>query len=166
MGSSGQTGPTQLTVSVEPLESSDAQSLIRALDGYLSNLYPPEDNFTHVATEELRGERGAFLVARDDGVAVGCGAIRRLSPSTAEVKRMFVVPGNRGRGVGKAILDELVSWAAAAGVSTVVLETGERQEEAVRLYERFGFSPIPCFGAYADSAQSVCYEKAIDSNAT
>jgi putative acetyltransferase len=62
-----------------------------ALDDYLNGLYPPEDNFLDVAADELTDGRGTFLIAREDGIAVGCGAVRRISSTTAEVKRMFVV---------------------------------------------------------------------------
>jgi GNAT superfamily N-acetyltransferase len=133
--------------------------LLRALDDYLNGLYRPEENFLDLPAEDISDGRGTFLVARQNGVAVGCGAVRRLSSTTAEVKRMFVGPPARGGGVGQSILAELEAWAVAAGMSRLVLEAGDRQTDAIRLYERSGFHPIPCFGEYADAHLSRCYEK-------
>lgn len=90
-----------LTISAEPPDSGDARRLISELDDYLNSLYPPEDNFTELPAED------AFLIARIDDVAVGCGAVRFLDAETAEVKRMYVVPTARSRGVGRRIMEEL-----------------------------------------------------------
>ena len=148
-----------VTISAEPFGSTEARRLMVALDDYLNGLYPPKDNFLDVRAEELSDGRGTFLIAREDGVAVGCGAVRRISFTTAEVKRMFVDASARERGIGRRILADLEAWALAAGMTRLVLETGGRQDEAIRLYERFGFIAIPCFGKYADSEQSRCFEK-------
>jgi putative acetyltransferase len=147
------------SISPEPLDAPDSRRLLRALDDYLNGLYRPEENFLDLAAEDVSDGRGTFLVARQDGVAVGCGAVRRLSPTTAEVKRMFVDGAARGRGLGRRILAELEEWAAAAGVTRLVLEAGDSQTEAIRLYEGAGFRPIPCFGEYADAHLSRCFEK-------
>jgi GNAT superfamily N-acetyltransferase len=72
---------------------------------------------------------------------------------------MFVVPSARERGIGGNILADLEAWAIAAGMTRIVLETGDRQDAAIRLYERCGFVAIPCFGKYADSKSSRCFEK-------
>jgi len=150
-----------VVVSIGPArpDSPEALELTSALNEYLSALYPPEENFLAFADDEVGGKRGVFLVAREGDRAVGCGAVRRLSTSTAELKRMFVRPEARGRGVGKRLLAELESWSAQAGVSRLVLETGVRQSEAMALYESLGYHRIPCFGEYAGSRQSLCYEK-------
>jgi GNAT superfamily N-acetyltransferase len=94
-----------------------------------------------------------------DGHAVGCGALRRLDPATGEIKRMYVAPSARGGGVGARILAELERHARALGLRRLVLETGERQASAVRLYERAGFVRIPCFGEYAAAPLSLCMGK-------
>jgi putative acetyltransferase len=149
----------QATVSPEPLNAPDSRRLLRTLDDYLNGLYHPDENFLDLPAEDVSGGRGTFLVARQDGVAVGCGAVRCLSPTTGEVKRMFVDGAVRGGGLGRRILAELEAWAAAAGLTRLVLEAGDRQTEAIRFYERSGFSPIPCFGEYADAPLSRCFEK-------
>ena len=150
-----------VTIAVADLSGPEGRPLLVALDEYLNGLYPPEANFLEVPAGDLGGDRGVFLVACADGEPVGCGAIRRLSPTTAEVKRMFVLPAARGRGLGRRILAELEGWAAATGITRLVLETGDRQPEALHLYRRAGFVPVPCFGPYAAAPLSRCFEKAI-----
>jgi GNAT superfamily N-acetyltransferase len=149
----------KLTVTTEDLSCPHASALLRELDEYLNDLYEPEDNFFELAPEEVDGHRGIFVVARDDGTPVGCAAARRISPSTAELKRMFVVPAARGKGTGRAILGQLEAWARSEGLSRLVLECGLLQREAVTLYTSVGFVQIPCFGEYADAPLSVCYAK-------
>ena len=95
------------------------------------------------------------LVARDDdGTAIGCGALRHLGDGAAEVKRMYVAPGARGRGVGKAVLAGLEDAAPDRGWTTLRLETGPRQPEAVGLYAAAGYRPIAAFGGFVDAADA------------
>ncbi|WP_328462294.1 GNAT family N-acetyltransferase [Actinoplanes sp. NBC_00393] len=103
-----------------------------------------------------------FLVALDSaGRAVGCGALRRLDADSAEVKRMYVEPGSRGSGVSTAILHALEAAALDRGWTTIRLETGPAQPDAMRFYEREGYTEILPFGAYVGSDVSVCYERAL-----
>jgi GNAT superfamily N-acetyltransferase len=106
------------------------------------------------------------LVARsDDGVAVGCGALRALGGAVAEIKRMYVVPSARGRGVSKAVLAGLEEAARRRGWRTLRLETGPRQPEAVALYSGAGYRPIEAFGAYVaapDAEDSLFFERRLD----
>jgi len=80
---------------------------------------------------------------------------------SAEVKRMYVEPELRGRGIAKLILDHLEATALDMGIHRLVLETGIYQAEAIGLYRRMGFDPVPCWGEYADALTSVCFEKSI-----
>jgi len=80
---------------------------------------------------------------------------------TAEVKRMYVVPAARGRGLAREILAHLEATAAAAGAEAIILETGLRQPEAMALYESSGYLPIPAFGYYKDSPLNRCYAKSL-----
>jgi GNAT superfamily N-acetyltransferase len=102
-----------------------------------------------------------FLVADDDGVPVGCGGLRAIDGSHGEIKRMYVAPAARGTGVATAILRRLEDEARAFGWERLVLETGERQPDAMRFYEREGFTRIPLYGHYVDSAISRCYGKTL-----
>ncbi|HVP74884.1 MAG TPA: GNAT family N-acetyltransferase [Gaiellaceae bacterium] len=102
---------------------------------------------------------GVFLVVREDGRAIGCGGVCRFDETRAELKRMYVVPEARGRGLGRRLLDELEAEARRLGYTGIVLETGDRQPEALGLYESAGYERIPCYGVYATRALSLCFEK-------
>jgi putative acetyltransferase len=102
---------------------------------------------------------GVFLVVRDDGRAVACGGICRFDATRAELKRMYVLPEARGRGLGRRLLVELEAQAGRLGYHGIVLETGEAQREALGLYVSAGYESIPCYGVYAARAWSRCFEK-------
>ena len=110
-----------------------------------------------VAAEQFSGEHGTFLVARLENLDVGCGGLRLLREGVGEVKRMYVEPAARGRGVARALLRGLLDHARAAGLGRVQLETGELQPEAVALYESEGFEPIEPYGHYRDDPRSLCF---------
>ena len=148
------------SIAAEPFDSDDARRLIAALDAGLAELYPPEQRFgPNLKAEHLEGGRGTFLVARDGKRAVGCGAIRMLDRRTAEAKRMYVEPDQRGKGVGWAVLAGLEAAAKQLGVRRLVLETGIHQHAALSLYRRAGFTQVACWGEYASSPTSICFEK-------
>jgi GNAT superfamily N-acetyltransferase len=149
-----------LIVRREPLTSSTAAVLIQALNAELSGLYP-EPGATHfrLDPDEVADGRGAFVVALLDGRPLGCGAVRRLDPGAAELKRMYVAPDARGQGIGRALLSELEHEARRFGARRLLLETGIRQEAALALYRKTGFAVIPAFGEYLDSPTSVCMAK-------
>jgi len=101
------------------------------------------------------------VLAYDGKHAIGCGAFRPYETGTVEIKRMFVQPGQRGKGVAWQILGELEKWAAELQISTCVLETGKKQPEAIRLYKKSGYSIIPSYGQYVNVENSVCMKKII-----
>lgn len=105
------------------------------------------------------GDMSIFFVAYDGADAIGCGGLRTLDERHGEIKRMYVVPERRGSGVASAILRHLEVEARSCAWNRLVLETGEEQPDAMRFYEREGYTPIPNFGYYADSDLSRCYEK-------
>jgi len=90
---------------------------------------------------------------------VACGAYRPMSPDVAEIKRMYVDPDYRCRGLGRRILRELEGRARRDGYARARLETGTLQPEAIRLYERAGYHRIDCYGLYVGNPRSVCFEK-------
>ena len=104
-----------------------------------------------------------FVIARGDGAAVGCAAIRPLSDQIAEVKRMYVRPSARRSGVARAIMRVLEQLARDDGFNELWLETGRRQPAAIRLYESLGYTRIAAFGDYKDDPVSVCYAKVLRS---
>ena len=144
------------------MDSAPAQELLGRLNSELSERYPEEgaNHFTLDPSDVTPG-RGLFVLGFLDGVAVGCGAVRRLHGGDAEIKRMYVAPTARRRGVGRAILAELEVEALALGAKRLVLETGARQPEALSLYRRHSFDVIPNFGPYVDSPLSVCMAKTL-----
>jgi GNAT superfamily N-acetyltransferase len=144
----------------EEITSPIARALIADLNAELSALYPEEGaNHFRLDAEEVESGRGAFVVARAGGRTVGCGAVRRIDPATAELKRMFVKRAARGQGIGRLLLAALEGEALLLGARRLVLETGERQAEALTLYGRAGFVRIPAFGPYVGSPLSVCMGK-------
>ncbi|WP_157551107.1 GNAT family N-acetyltransferase [Nocardioides jensenii] len=111
---------------------------------------------------------GSFFVAYLDDEPVASGAWRRRddvlalgSRTTAEIKRMYVVPRARHRGVARAMLAHLESTAAEAGAEVLILETGTRQPEAIALYETSGYTPVDGFGYYRDEPLSRCFAKQV-----
>ena len=139
----------------EGLLGAVALGLIGALDAELSAAYP-EPGATHFRLDpaEVAPGSGAFLVARAGGVPAGCGAVRLLVDAAAEVKRMYVVPEFRGRGIGRAILRALEEEARRLGARRLVLETGIRQSRAIGLYRDEGFEDIPPYGTYLAPAEA------------
>ncbi|MEU6174107.1 GNAT family N-acetyltransferase [Streptantibioticus parmotrematis] len=119
---------------------------------------------TPVDPGDFEPPRGLFLVAYLDGVPVATGGWRAQDASPeghedgdAELKRMYVVPEARGRGLARQVLAALEDSAAAAGRSRMVLETGTRQPEAIALYVSCGYAPITKFGLYRDDPLSRCF---------
>jgi putative acetyltransferase len=144
-------------ITPEPFDSPDAVALRTELERELVMRYGGD---LEPGAKPSRDDVAAFLVARgDDGEALGCGALRSLGEPVCEIKRMFVRPHARGRGIGSAILEALEREALARGFRVVRLETGPLQPEAIALYARAGYREIPCFGAYAGASASRCFER-------
>lgn len=150
----------QVTIGAEPFDSADARRLIAALDAHLAGRYPVEQRFgPNLKPAQVAPGLGTFVIARVEGRAIGCGAVRLLDPTTVEVKRMYVEPEQRGRGVAKEILQHLEDAGRGLGAERAVLETGIHQDEAIGLYRRAGYVEVDCWGEYSTSPTSVCYEK-------
>jgi GNAT superfamily N-acetyltransferase len=146
---------------LERFDSPDAVALCAAQQAEMLELYEGEADIGPTREASMFVEPdGVFLVLRDDeGRAIGCGGIARFDDARGEVKRMYVVPDARGQGLGRRLLEELEAEARRLGYASVVLETGDRQQEAVGLYESTGFERIPCYPPYDSRELSVCYEK-------
>jgi putative acetyltransferase len=99
------------------------------------------------------------VVAYENEKPVGCGAIKEFEPGTMEVKRMYVSPDERKKGIASNILNELEIWSLELSCSKCILETGKRQPEAIALYKKNGYRAIPNYGQYANVENSVCFEK-------
>jgi len=99
------------------------------------------------------------VVAFENEKAVGCGAFKEYEAGAAEIKRMYVREAERGKGIAGKILAELENWAKELNFSECVLETGLKQPEAIRLYQKNGYQTIPNYGQYAGVENSVCMKK-------
>jgi putative acetyltransferase len=137
------------------------QQLMSELSGELGALYG-DDGVGNFSIAQVTVPRSAFVVAWLDEEAVGCGAIRPMADErVAEVKRMYVRPQMRGKGISRRVLLMLEALARDFDYTTLRLETGLRQPQAMGLYESEGYIRIPCFGDYALDPLSVCYEKVL-----
>ena len=101
------------------------------------------------------------VVAYGDGKPIGCGCFKKFSDDTAEVKRMYVQPEYRKKGIGAMILQELEKWAAEKGYKYAVLETAQKQPEAIHLYHKSGYTVIDNYGQYTDMPMSICLKKSL-----
>ncbi len=135
----------------------DFIGLVKQLDQFLADLDGEDHAF--YATFNTIPSLKHVVVAFDDGIAVGCVAFKHLSQESAEIKRMFVLPDHRGKGIAPIVLNELESWAKELNHSSTTLETGRNNPTAVNLYRRLGYETIPNYGQYIDVANSICMKK-------
>lgn len=101
------------------------------------------------------------VLAYNDDKVVGCGALKQYSDDITEIKRMYVHPDFRGKGIALEILKELERWATELFFSECILETGKEHIDAVRLYEKSGYHLIPNYGQYEGIDNSICMRKII-----
>ena len=120
-----------------------------------------EVDLTPVDPAEFAPPQGLFLVAYVDDEPAACGGWRAHG-TDVELKRMYVRPSHRGRGLARAVLAELERTAAEAGYARLILETGSRQPEAIALYESAGYTPVPAFGYYAEAPEAVHLGKTLE----
>lgn len=148
-----------------PFSHPDVVTLVEQVQAEYVVRYGNPDR-TPIPEGEFEPPSGAFFVAYLDGVPVATGAWRRRDDVeafgtrlTAEVKRMYVAPAARGRGLARAMLAHLETTARAAGAEAMILETGTAQPEAMTLYESSGYTRIPGFAYYRDSPHNRCYAR-------
>ncbi len=147
-----------MTLSPERVEDIVSSGLLDGLDADILERYPGEPT-NGVEADGFHESGGYFVAARFETRIVGCGAFRDVDGETVEVKRMYVVPAFRGRGISRAMLDHLESEARRRGYTRSILETGTRQLEAISLYASGGYSEIAAFDPYIGNENSVCFAK-------
>ena len=147
-----------VTIAVESPLQDEVRELIAALNAYLLELTPPEF-CSHLTVEQMADAHTTVFVARDEGRAVACGALRRHGSGVGEVKRMYTLPSHQGKRIGGRILERIEELAVREGLTRLVLETGDRHPAAWRVYERGGFTRCGPVLDYPDSTWSVFYEK-------
>jgi GNAT superfamily N-acetyltransferase len=137
-----------------PYDDPLARALVdRVQQEYVTRYGGPDEAVVDPA--EFRPPAGLFLVAEVAGVPAGCGAWRAHEPGVAEVKRVYVEPAFRRRGLAQLLMAALEDSAAAAGHRSVVLNSGPEQPEALALYAALGYTPVPGYGVYADAPGAV-----------
>jgi putative acetyltransferase len=137
----------------------DAASLRAAQEAEIRERYEVDE--PEPGVHPSAADMTCFYVAYVDGEPAACGGMRAIDAEHGEIKRMYVAPERRGTGLAQAILLELEDDARVRGWTRVVLETGTKQPDAVRLYEREGYTAIPLFGDYIGEATSLCFEKVL-----
>ena len=135
----------------------DFQHLVSLLDEFL-RIVDGDDHSFYAQFNKIVNLTNV-IVCYSEGKAVGCGAFREYDQNTVEIKRMYVLPQYRGRGVGHGILKELELWAHESGYPSYILETGNKQQEAIALYKKSGYTIIPNYGQYQSVENSVCMKK-------
>lgn len=149
-----------IEITPERPDTPAALALIAELEATLAPNYPDESRHGY-SVEKLIAQGVAFFVLRYAGEPAGCGGVQIFGTEYAELKRMFVRPQFRGRGLARAMLEHLAEYARAAGVPLLRLETGIYQTAAIRLYEGAGFRRIAPFGSYREDPLSICMERRI-----
>jgi putative acetyltransferase len=142
-------------------QDQDFQTLVSLLDKDLSVRDGEEHSF-YTQFNKIDKIKEA-IVAYKNTEPIGCGAIKKFDEESAEVKRMFVKPEYRGQGVASKILSALEAWAKELRYQHCILETGQKQPEAIALYTKSGYRIIPNYGQYAGVENSVCMKKPLDS---
>jgi GNAT superfamily N-acetyltransferase len=152
----------EVVIETDRLDSPVAADLVAKTLSELNARYSEHEHKVQpLDAAEFLPPTGVFVIARLEGWPAGCGGLRKIQDDVGEVKRMYVEPGARCRGIGRKILEELESKARQMGYKKIRLEAGIRQPEAMQLYESAGYERIPAYGEYSGSPLSVCFEKAL-----
>ncbi|MFC7774451.1 GNAT family N-acetyltransferase [Flavobacterium sp. GCM10027622] len=137
-------------------DNPDFKKLSALFDEYLVDIDGEERDFFAFYNNV---QMDHVLVVYENETAVGCGAFKKFDDTTAEIKRMFVHPDHRGKGIARFILSELENWATETGYPNFILETSPKLESAIVLYEKTGYHLIPNYGQYIGVENSICMKK-------
>lgn len=140
-------------------DNPDFQNLTSELDDELCRIY----NTNKEDYEEYNRITGlpTVVLAYENNIAIACGCFKQFDAHRLELKRMFVKPGFRGRGIASMMVDELEKWGKELGYGTMILETGKGQPDAIALYRKLGYTDVPHFGEFPEESRSVCLGKKI-----
>lgn len=138
-------------------KNSDFIELVKELDAYLA-ITDGDDHEFYDQYNKLDSIK-YVLVVYEDNKPIGCGSIKAFDVKTVEIKRMYLKPEKRGRGIADRIIFELEKWAKELHYERCILETGERQVEAVQFYYKSGYKRAKNYGQYAGVENSLCFEK-------
>lgn len=140
-------------------KSKDFQELVAKLDKELAVMDGDLHDFYHQynGIEDIKHA----VVLYNDNIAVACGALKKFDEHSAEIKRMYVLESERGKGYASAILRELETWAKTLGYTACILETGNAQNDAVNLYKHKNYTITENYGQYIGVANSICFKKTL-----
>jgi putative acetyltransferase len=141
-------------------ENLDFQNLVVLLDEVL-RIKDGEDHEFYTQYNKL-DKINHVVVCYQDDVAIGCGAFKEFDSNSVEIKRMYVHPIYRGKGIASIVLKELEVWASEINYNSFVLETGKNNPEAIALYHKSGYEIIPNYGQYENMEASVCLKKQLN----
>ena len=148
---------TSFTIQRTNSEDLNFQSLVALLDKDLK-IRDGEDHSFYAQFNKIDTIKNVVVLLIDNQ-AIACGAFKKYNDNSVEIKRMFVREEFRGRGIAMMVLKELETWAQELNFSECILETGINQPEAIRLYQKAGYSKIPNYGQYDGVENSVCMKK-------
>jgi putative acetyltransferase len=143
-------------------DNEDFGKLVAELDAYL-RILDGEDHAFYAQFNKTSLLKNA-VICYDGTLAVGIGAYKEFEPNVAEIKRMYTSPKHRGKGIAKAILNELEAWAKEEGYTSSILETGFMQVDAIGLYKKLGYEITENFGQYIGVGNSICMKKKLNKN--
>ncbi len=138
----------------------DFKRLVKDLDAYLAIT----DGDEHAFYDQFNGIENLdhVVLAYENDNAVGCGAFKTFDDSSVEIKRMYTVPEYRGKGIASKIINDLELWATDLSYENCILETGKRQVEAVKFYQKKNYKNIANYGQYVGMANSLCFKKRLN----
>jgi GNAT superfamily N-acetyltransferase len=136
----------------------DFRLLITLLDNELNERYGELMQSTYDQHNHII-DIGTVVIAYSNSIPAGCGCFKKYNDTDAEIKRMFVKDTERGQGIAYKILSELELWAKENGFTHTILETGDKQHEAIALYQKLGYAISANYGQYLDLATSICMRK-------
>jgi GNAT superfamily N-acetyltransferase len=139
-------------------DNADFKKLTQLFDDYLVDIDGDEKDFFAQYNQIYIDQ---VIVCYENEKAIACGAFKEYQPKVAEIKRMFVLPEKRGKGIAVSILNDLENWAKAADYESCILETSVMLESAIALYKKQGYKVIPNYGQYSGVESSVCMKKTI-----
>ncbi len=140
-------------------QNTDFQLLVNQLDRYLSGVNGDADDFFK-QFNQIDLLHYVIVVYQKD-LPIGCGAIKQFDAKTIEIKRMYVLPEARGKGIAQGILTALENWASELGFEKCVLETSKTMLDAIGLYQKCAYEIIPNYGQYKGVETSICLEKSL-----
>ena len=138
-------------------DNHDFTELVKLLDSDLE-IRDGEDHSFYAQFNKIDKIKNV-VIAYENEKPMGCGALKEFNANTMEIKRMYVSPGSRKKGIATRILSALEDWASELSYSYCILETGKRQPEAIGLYKKNGYKLIPNYGQYSGVNNSLCFKK-------